>query len=104
MLRTDLSVNWDMPLPGARRAQVFANFHVLNLFNQFQLFNNSGAAINTTVLTAVEDPDRFATFNPFTETPVRGTHWDYGPDFGQAVGAAAYTLPRTFRFTFGVRF
>jgi outer membrane receptor for ferrienterochelin and colicin len=104
MMRTDLSVNWDMPLPGTQRAQLFANFHVLNLFNQFQLFNNSGAAINTTVLTAVEDPDRFATFNPFTETPVQGTHWDYGPDFGQAIGAAAYTLPRTFRFSFGVRF
>jgi hypothetical protein len=35
---------------------------------------------------------------------VRGTNWDYGPDFGKAIGADAHTLPRTFRFSIGVRF
>ena len=31
---------------------------MLNLFNQFQLFNINSNAIDTTVLTAVDDPDR----------------------------------------------
>ena len=88
----------------AARAQLFAQLQVLNLFNQFQLFNINSNAIDTTVLTAVDDPDRFQTFNPFTERPVQGVHWDYGEEFGKPVGAAAYTLPRTFQFALGVRF
>jgi len=77
---------------------------VLNLFNQFQLFNITGDDINTTVLTAVDDPARFAVFNPFTETPVEGVHFAKDEEFGQPVGAGAFTLPRTFRFSIGIRF
>ncbi len=47
---------------------------------------------------------RFQPFNPFTTTPVQGTHWDYGDRFGEAIAADAYTVPRTFRFSVGVRF
>jgi len=104
MARTDLAFNYAFRLPGAGRSELFANFHVLNVFNQFQLFNIAGSAINTTVLTAADDGDRFQTFNPFTETPVKGVHWDYGDDFGKAIAADAYTLPRTFRFSVGIRF
>ena len=104
MYRTDLSFNWGTRLPGSARGEIFANAHILNIFNQFQLFDISGGAINTTVLTAFDDDERFAPFDPFTETPVQGVHWDYGPNFGKAIGAAAYTLPRTFRFSLGVRF
>ena len=104
MRRTDLSVNYARRLPGAGRGELFVNAHVLNLFNQFQIFDNSGNAINTTVLTATDDAERFAPFNPFTTTPVQGTHWDYGEQFGQPIAADAYTLPRTFRFSVGVRF
>ncbi len=43
-------------------------------------------------------------FNPFTETPVRGTHWELGEDFGKPTSKDAYTLPRTFRFSVGLRF
>ena len=60
-------------------------------------------AINTTVLTAVDDPARFQPFNPFTQTPVKGVHWDYGT-VRQGHGADAYTLPRTFQFAVGVSF
>jgi hypothetical protein len=56
------------------------------------------------VLTAVDEPDRFQTFNPFTATPQRGVHWDDGDRFGEPTGAAAYTLPRTFQFALGFRF
>jgi hypothetical protein len=102
MYRTDLSANYAKRLGG--RAELFAQVQVLNLFNQFQVFNITGSAINTTVLTAFDDPDRFATFNPFTETPVQGVHWDFGDRFGEATGAGAFTLPRTALMSVGVRF
>jgi len=102
MYRTDLSINYEYRIGG--RSALFGQAQVLNLFNQFQLFNLGSNAINTTVLTAVDDPDRFTTFNPFTERPVQGVHWDYDERFGTPTGAAAYTLPRTFQFAFGVRF
>jgi hypothetical protein len=102
MYRTDLSVNYGYRLQG--RTELFAQIQVLNVFNQFQLFNISSNAINTSVLTAVDDPDRFRTFNPFTEQPVQGVHWDYGDEFGEPTGAVAYTLPRTFQFALGIRF
>ena len=102
MFRTDFSLNYKLQLRG--RSELFGQIQVLNVFNQFQLFNINSNAIDTTVLTAVDDPDRFQTFNPFTERPVQGVHWDYGEDFGTPVGAAAYTLPRTFQFALGFRF
>ena len=104
MYRTDLAVNYTFRLPGTARSELFAQVQLLNVFNNFQLFNIRTNAINTTVLTAVDEPDRFQTFNPFTETPQRGVHWDYGDQFGEPTGAAAYTLPRTFQFAFGFRF
>jgi hypothetical protein len=103
MFRTDLALNYSYALPGTRR-ELYAQFQLLNLFNSFQLFNINTNAINTTVLTSVDDPERFQPFNPFTETPVQGTHWDFGEQFGEATGAAAYTLPRTFQFAVGIRF
>jgi hypothetical protein len=55
------------------------------------------------VLTASNSPT-LRPFNPFTETPVEGANWALGPTFGQAVSRFAYTSPRTFRFSVGVRF
>jgi hypothetical protein len=60
--------------------------------------------IDTSVLTPVTTPARFAAFNPFTTTPVQGTNWDYGPNFGRAISRFAYTTPRSYRVSFGVRF
>ncbi len=102
MFRTDLSINYGYRLGG--KTELFGQVQVLNLFNQFQLFNLGSNAINTTVLTAVDDSDRFETFNPFTTRPVQGVHWDYDERFGEPTGAAAYTLPRTFQFAMGIRF
>jgi outer membrane receptor protein involved in Fe transport len=102
MYRMDLALNYGYRVGG--RAELFGQVQLLNVFNQFQLFNISSNAINTTVLTAVDDPDRFQTFNPFTERPVQGVHWDYGDQFGDPIDAVAYTLPRTFQFAIGIRF
>ena len=103
MVRTDFSLNYTRHLPGAKRGDFFANFHVLNLFNQFAVFDLSGGGINTTVQTSA-DTAKFQPFNPFTTTPVQGTNWDYGDKFGKPISADAYTVPRTFRFSVGVRF
>jgi hypothetical protein len=94
--------------------QFFAQAEVVNLFNQFQLcgcggtvFQNDGSTtqtrIDTTTLTPV-NTSRFATFNPFTTMLVQGVNWDYGPNFGKALNRLAYTSPRQFRFSIGVRF
>lgn len=113
--RSDLSVQYVHGVPGARRAQLFGQLQVINAFNQSQLcacggtvFENGGAVslarIDQTVLTAVSAGARYQTFNPFTTTPVRGTNWDLGPNFGAALNRLAYTSPRQLRLTFGVRF
>jgi hypothetical protein len=114
--RTDFAANYDYNLNvGARRVGLFVQAQVINLFNQFQLcgcgasvFANGGFAqsrfIDQTVRTNVTHPALYRAFNPFTETPVQGVNWDYGPTFGKALSRFAYTSPRMFRVTFGARF
>jgi hypothetical protein len=118
--RTDLAVNYVRRVPGASRMQFFAQLQVLNVFDQSQLcacgstvFGTGSAAnaggvnlqrLDTTVLTPGTTASRFAAFNPFTTTPVRGVNWDYGPIFGTAVSRFGYTTPMTVRMSFGVRF
>jgi len=116
--RTDLAINYSRGIGGRSRMstlQFFAQAQIINLFNQFQLcgcggtvFQNGGATtqtrIDTTTLTSVNTAAKYAPFNPFTTTPVQGVNWDYGPNFGKALNRLAYTSPRQFRFSFGVRF
>ena len=118
--RTDLALNYVYRVPRVAGLQFFAQAQVLNLFDQFQLcacgstvFGTGSAAnaggvnlqrIDTTVLTPGTASSQFASFNPFTDTPVRGVNWNYGPNFGKALNRFAYTTPRTFRMSFGVRF
>ncbi len=115
-VRTDLGLNYSHRVGlGARRIELFAQAHVLNLFNQFQLcgcggtvFQNGGATTQTridqTVRTAVTSATAFQAFNPFTSDPVQGVNWEYGPNFGKALNRLAYTTPRQARISFGVRF
>jgi outer membrane receptor protein involved in Fe transport len=113
--RTDIAANYTYRLRGTRGVQLFGQVQVLNIFNQEQLcgcggtvFQNGGAVTQTridqSVLTAVTNASRFQTFNPFTTTPIQGVNWDYGPNFGKALNRLAYTSPRQFRLSFGVRF
>ena len=88
---------------------------LFNVFNTFDLcgcggasvFVNGGNASLGTIGQAVltnSTTASLARFNPFTTTPVQGVNWNYGPNFGTATNRTAYTSPRTFRLTFGVRF
>jgi outer membrane receptor protein involved in Fe transport len=103
---TDISANYTYRVPRAGNFQLFLKADVLNLFNQASIVNPSfnPAFVNGGVLTNVSTPARYAAFNPFTETPVQGVHWDLGPTFGQPQSRFAYQVPRTFRMSLGVRF
>jgi len=104
--RTDASVNYSYRLRGA--SEVFFHGEVLNVFNQFQLcgcgdtvFNNGGLTNMTTIGTSVI---LRAPFNPYTTQPVQGTNWDTHSNFGTPLNTFAFTTPRLFRFSVGVRF
>ena len=98
---TDVAATMKVRLPGTS-TQAFFKADVLNLFGESAIVNPF--FVNTGVLTNVTTPARFAAFNPFTDTPVQGVHWDVSPTFGQAQSRFAYQIPRTFRMSVGVRF
>ena len=100
--RTDLAATYDYRFGGPRRVALFVKAEVMNVFDQSRLVNPF--FVDQTVLTATNAPTRFQRFNPFTETPIQGTHWDLGPNFGKATNRFAYQLPRQARIAFGVRF
>ena len=116
--RTDLAAtyNYGLPVGGSRPLDLFVQAQVINLFNQFQLCGCGGSAaftkggnlqnqtVDTGIRTAVSHPALYQPFNPFTTTPVEGVHWAKSPTFGRALNRFAYTTPRTFTVTFGVRF
>ena len=86
---TDLALNYTMPFS---RVNLFLQGELLNVFNEQAQLNGS---TSVSVLQA---------FNPFTETPVEGVHWRKNASFGQASTPAHYQLPRTYRFSAGLRF
>jgi hypothetical protein len=114
--RTDLSATYSYALgAGRRHIDLFGQAVVINLFNQFDLcgcgatsvFGNGGADVATRIGQAVltnSGTPSLAAFNPFTTTPALGTNWNYGPNFGTPTIKTAFTAPRTFRLSFGVRF
>jgi hypothetical protein len=96
---TDLSVNYAHLLGLGKETELFLRFVVVNVFDESAQILPG----DRTVLTNNNDA-RYARFDPFTETPVRGVHWDLGPRFGQALSAADYQTPRTFSAAVGFRF
>ncbi len=86
---TDLALNWTLPIT---RVNIFVQGEMINVFNEQGVVTPSAS---TSVIKA---------FNPFTETPVEGVNWRKNASFGKATGVASYQLPRTWRFSAGVRF
>jgi hypothetical protein len=108
--RTDLALNYGYRLGriGDSRPELFFHGELLNVFNQFQLcacgenvFRNGGISDLTTIAQGVQV---LAPFNPYSSQPVERTHWQTASNFGQAANRFAFTTPRTFRFSAGVRF
>ena len=115
--RTDFAVSYHYNLTvGGRAIGLYVNAQIVNLFNQFQLcgcgalsvFANGGnVALNNvdrSIRNNVTAPGTYPAFNPFTTVPVEGVHWSKGPTFGTALNRFAYTTPRTFRLSLGLRF
>lgn len=110
---TDLAVNYSLPLAAV---ELFVQAEALNLFDE-----SAQVGGDTTVLTAnngacvqgANGPnpgEACLTFNPFNETPVEGVHYQFGSNFGNArtptslLTQGDYQLPRTYRFSVGLRF
>jgi hypothetical protein len=97
----------------------FVQAQVLNVFNQQELcgcggtiFQNGGtgqlntiqgASAGESVLTSLNTAT-LRTFNPLTTAPILGTNWNYNANFGTPKNRFAFTSPRAFRLSFGVRF
>jgi hypothetical protein len=118
--RTDFAANYSRGVgAGSRKATFFVQAQLLNVFNQQELcgcggtvFQNGGngqlnviqgASAGESVLTSLNTAS-LQTFNPLTTTPVQGTNWNYNANFGTPKNRFAFTSPRAFRLTFGVRF
>ncbi|MCM2315709.1 MAG: TonB-dependent receptor [Thermoanaerobaculia bacterium] len=95
---TDIAVNYAFPI---RKAEIFIQGELLNAFDESAQINGS---TSVSVIDIDPDTDGRQTFNPFTETPVEGTHWRKAASFGQATNPGHYQLPLTYRFSAGVRF
>jgi Carboxypeptidase regulatory-like domain/TonB dependent receptor/TonB-dependent Receptor Plug Domain len=84
-----------------RDVQLFAQGDLVNAFN------NDGIAdptrIGTTVTTAATSTT-LQTFNPHSETPVEGIHYQRAANFGRPLNNLAYQTPRTYRVSVGFRF
>ncbi|MGZ5475457.1 MAG: TonB-dependent receptor [Thermoanaerobaculia bacterium] len=94
--RTDLAVNYKIRLSSV---EVFLQPEIINLFNQ-----QGVVSFDEEVLTAADSGSGMKPFNPFTETPVYGVNYIYGPNFGKPTSENDYQTPRTFRLSVGVRF
>lgn len=79
----------------------FAQGDLLNVFNRDAIADPQrlGTTVNTAANSATLLP-----FDPRSETPVEGTHYQLAANFGQPLNDLAYQRPRTIRVSFGFRF
>ncbi len=104
---TDLGLNWY--LPSYHGIHPFIETDFLNIFNEQGVEDPD--FVDKTVLTRRQttclqsnSTTRCLAFNPFTDTPQQGVNWQYGTSFGRPTSSSAYQLPRTYRFSLGVKF
>jgi outer membrane receptor for ferrienterochelin and colicin len=107
---TDVALDFSFK-PGFRDVELFLQPQVINVFNRQSIADPN--RINTGIRTRNSAGTAYAAFNPFTETPVEGTHWEKSFQtingekvytFGQPTGPLAYQQPRVVRFSVGIRF
>jgi Carboxypeptidase regulatory-like domain/TonB dependent receptor/TonB-dependent Receptor Plug Domain len=108
MKATDLGVNWYIRAFGP--VSPFIEIDLINAFNSQAIEDPD--FIDKTVLTRRNTTciqpgttTRCLAFNPLKdEKPTEGVHWVKGVNFGKPTSALAYQQPRTYRFSFGLRF
>ncbi len=97
--RTDLALNYAFDWNAfGKSMEVFLQPEVINLFNEDGVID-----VNDSIRDATTT-DSLQPFNPFTDTPVEGVHWEKGPDFGEPSDPTDFQQPRTFRLSVGFRF
>lgn len=99
---TDASLNYSLRAGFLKKGEFFLRVVVNNLLNQ-SAQDNAG---NQTVFSATnQNPARtMQRFNPFTDTPLEGVHYQLGPNFGRALSADDYQAARNYYFSVGFRF
>lgn len=100
-------MNWY--LPAFRTVRPFVEVDLLNLFDQQGVEDPDfiDRAVTTRRQSAclqTGSSTRCLAFNPFTDTPVKGVNYQFGANFGKPTSQNAYQLPRTYRFSVGLKF
>ena len=102
---TDLAINYDTNPSWLRGVSLFAQAEVVNLLDESAQISG-----NATVQTAV-NATGLQRFNPLAgDKPVEGVHYRKGVLFGKPTSttnlttAGHFQLPRTYRFSLGLRF
>lgn len=102
---TNLALNWESPaLFGGARA--FIQTDIINVFNEQAIeypATARGNVIDQTVFVR-RTRSSLTAFNPFTTTPIEGTHYQKSATFGQPTNREAYQDPREYRLSVGIRF
>lgn len=82
-------------------AEMFLQGDLLNVFDRASIADPQrlGSGVQTAA-----NATGLQTFNPFTTTPVEGTHYRLASNFGQPLNNLAFQTPRTYRFSLGLRF
>jgi hypothetical protein len=91
---TDLSLNYRLPL---WKTELFLQGDMLNVLNNQDVEDVNFITKTVTRIAA-------APFDPRTQDPVAGVNYNLSPTFGQPNNFQAYQLPRTYRFSVGLRF
>jgi outer membrane receptor protein involved in Fe transport len=101
---TNLALNYEAP--AIHGAQVFVQTDIINIFNEQGVEYPATARGNVIDQTVFVKRTRasLTPFNPFTTTPVEGTHFAKSATFGQPTNREAYQDPLEYRISVGVRF
>ncbi|MEK6372171.1 MAG: carboxypeptidase regulatory-like domain-containing protein [Acidobacteriota bacterium] len=91
---TDLAVRYGI-------GRFFAQGDLLNAFNNASIVDPQ--RLGTTVTTAATST-ALQPFDPRTQAPVAGVHYQLAANFGQPLNDLAYQRPRTVRISLGARF
>jgi hypothetical protein len=95
---SDLSLNYAFRFKAlGQDVEVFLSPEVINVFDEDGVFDPNGLDDNEGI-TVIQS------FDPFTTTPVEGTHWRKANNFGQPLNELDFQTPRTYQFSVGFRF
>jgi hypothetical protein len=101
---TNLALNYEAP--AFHGAQFFVQTDIINVLNEQGVEYPATARGNVIDQTVFVRRTRasLTAFNPFTTTPVEGTHYAKSATFGQPTNREAYQDPREYRISMGIRF